>query len=415
MLAGLAWGPHALADRPSGGSAAHGAEAPGFAGLTALMESTTASGGYPGAVALVARDGRVVAFDAYGFADIARRRPLRRDAIFRIYSMTKPIATVAALMLVEEGRLSLDAPIETVLPEFAHPQVFESGTADAPVLRPAQRAITLRDLLTHTAGFATGGKGIEEPTRLLERANLHGSADLADFAHRASRLPLASDPGARFRYDGTNIEVASRMVEVASGMSFAAFLRKRLFEPLHMRDTGFVVPPRQRGRVVDLPTRDAEATLVRVHEPSALRPGVSLQHYTSGAGGLYSTASDYLHFCTMLLDGGRYDDTVLLSRETIAAMMKDQLPTGVSPGALLNPGESFGFGGYVVVDPATRPRPGSTGAWGWSGAASTYFTIDPGKHLIAILLMQYLPRNDAEDLPKVSARFYETVYRALEP
>ena len=392
-----------------------GLSAEGRAGLASLLNATTAPGGYPGAVALVARDGRVVAFDAYGFTDIARQKAMRRDAIFRIYSMTKPIATVAALMLVEEGKLALDAPIEDTLPEFARPQVFESGTANAPVLRPARRSITLRDLLTHTAGFATGGKGIEEPTRILERANLHGSADLADFARRASRLPLASDPGTQFRYDGTNLEVASRMIEVASGQSFAEFLRRRIFEPLDMRDTGFDVPQRQRGRVVDLATHGAQGTLLHANEDSVVRPGTPLQRYSSGAGGLYSTARDYLHFCTMLLDGGRYDGKVLLSAESVAAMMKDQLPAGVSPANLLNPGESFGLGGYVVVDPAVRPRPGSVGAWGWSGAASTYFTIDPREHLVAILLMQYLPRNDARDLPKVSARFYDSVYRALEP
>ena len=387
----------------------------GRAALAELIEATTAPGGYPGAVTLVFRDGRIVAFDAYGFGDIARHRPMRRDAIFRIYSMTKPIATVAVMMLVEEGRLVLDAPIEDTLPEFARPQVFDGGTADAPRLRPARRSITLRDLLTHTAGFATGGPGIEEPTRILERAELHGSADLADFARRASRLPLASDPGTRFRYDGTNIEVASRMVEVASGRSFADFLHERVFGPLDMRDTGFEVPQRQRARVVDLSTHGAGSTLIHASEDSAVRPGASLQRYTSGAGGLYSTARDYLHFCTMLLDAGRYDGKVLLSPETVAAMMKDQLPAGVSPAPLLNPGESFGLGGYVVVDPAIRPCPGAAGAWGWSGAASTYFTIDPQEHLIAILLMQYLPRDDAADLPKVGTRFYERVYRALAP
>lgn len=386
----------------------------GLARLDALLREATGPTGYPGAVAVVARDGRVVLFEGYGSSDIVRTMPMAKDAIFRIYSMTKPIATVAALMLVEQGRLSLDAPIERTLPEFAHPRVFAGGTADAPVLRPARRSITLRDLLTHTAGFATGGAGIEEPTRLLERAALHASADLADFARRASRLPLASEPGTRFRYDGTNIEVVSRMVEVASGLSFADFLRERIFEPLGMRDTGFVVPASQRARVVDLPTRGPNDSLVPDAQRSAKRPGEPLQDYASGAGGLYSTAQDYLRFCTMLLDGGRSGGKVLLSSTTIAAMMKGQLPAGVSSDDLLNPGETFGFGGYVVVDPARRPRPGSVGAYGWSGAASTYFTIDPREHLIAILLMQYVPRNDASDLPKISARFYDLVYRALE-
>ena len=393
---------------------ARGLSPAGIEQLDAFLREATAPDGYPGAVVLIERDDAILAFRRYGSSDLARTTPMKRDSIFRIYSMTKPIATVAALILVEEGRLSLDAPIERTLPEFASPQVFAGGTADAPVLRPAQRSITLRDLLTHTGGFATGGRGFEEATRLLERADLHGSADLADFANRVGRLPLASDPGTRFRYDGTGIEVMSRMVEVASGLPFAEFLRRRIFVPLGMRDTGFTVPPSQRGRVVDLPTAGPDRTLVRAEGRSATRPGEPLQDYASGAGGLYSTARDYSRFCRMLLDGGRHDGRRLLSKATIDSMMRDELPSDVKPGDQLNPGETFGFGGYVVVDPARRLRHGSVGAFGWSGAASTYFTIDRHERLIAILLMQYLPQNDATDLPKVSARFYDFVYRALE-
>ncbi len=398
---------------PDGG----GFSAEGLARLASFMRTATTAPGYLGAVTLIARDGKIVDWQAYGHRDLARSEPMTKDTIFRIYSMTKTVATVAALMLVDEGKLALDAPIARYLPEFGAMQVYIGGSADAPVLRPATTPITLRHLLTHTAGFATGGKGYEEPTRILERADLHGAADLAEFAMRTSRLPLAVDPGRRFGYDGTNIEIASRLIEVASDLSFETFVQRRILDPLAMRDTGFSVPAAKRARIAELSTMGVDGRMVLHDGPSAVHPGARLQHYASGAGGLYSTAADYARFCQMLLDGGRLGGRALLESETVRSMMRDQLPSDVNLGRQLIGGERFGFGGSVVVNPTQRDRAGSIGAYGWSGAASTYYTIDPRERLIAILLMQHLPREQTmsgmPDLPKITATFYDLVYQSL--
>ncbi len=386
----------------------------GLARLSSTIAAATERRGYLGAVTLIARDGAIVDWRAHGSRDLARREPMKRDAIFRIYSMTKTIATVAALMLVEDGKLALDDPIAKVLPAFDAMRVFIGGTAEAPALRPAATPITLRHLLTHTAGFATGGAGFEEPTRLLERADLHGSRDHADFVRRLARLPLAIDPGKRFAYDGTSLEVVARMIEVASGLSFDAFVTRRVLQPLHMDDTGFTVPVAARHRVVDITMMGADGTLVLERERTATRPGTMLQNYPSAAGGLYSTAPDYLRFCTMLLNGGRSGETMLLRPETVESMMRDQVPDRVVPGNQLIAGETFGLGGSIVVDPSKRGRAGSVGAYGWSGAAATYYTIDRRQRLIAILMLQHVHHADRADLPKIASSFYDAVYGALD-
>jgi CubicO group peptidase (beta-lactamase class C family) len=362
------------------------------------------------------RDGKVVTVQAHGSRDLARSRPMTEDAIFRIYSMTKPITSVAVLQLMEQGKLGLDDPVSRYLPAFEHMQRFAGGTADKPVLVPAQRPITLRQLLTHTAGFATGGEGFEEATRLLERADLHHSPDLATFASRLAAVPLATEPGTRFKYDGTGIEVLARVVEVVSGESFEAYAHGHILAPLRMRDTGFSVPEAARGRVVDLTRMGADGRLGLDDSRSARQPGVSLNAYPSGAGGLYSTISDYARFCQMLLAGGALDDQRILGRKTVDLMMMNHLQGQLDPPVTeFSRAEGFGLGGSVILDVAGRGRLGSVGAFGWSGAASTYFTIDRQERLIAILLLQHLPDGQAHDLPRLATPFYNLVYQALEP
>jgi len=252
----------------------------------------------------VARNGRIVDWQAYGHRDLARREPMRRDAIFRIYSMTKTVTSVAVMMLVEEGKLTLDDPLSRYLPGFQAPQVMVGGTADAPKLRAAAKPVTLHALLTHTAGYPAGVKGDEQAVTLMERIDPHGASDLRGFAERMSRVPLAADPGTRFGYDGASLELLARVVEVVSGQSFDRFLRQRIFEPLAMHDTGFSVPAAQRARVVDLTRMSAAGKLEIADTTSARHPGEPLHAYDSGAGGLYSTAGDYARFAQILRDGG---------------------------------------------------------------------------------------------------------------
>lgn len=383
--------------------------------LDAWLDQATGADGYLGAVAVVADHDTVVYCGVSGHADLQGGQPLREDAIFRIYSMTKPITSVAALMLVEEGRLRLDDSVADYLPTFASLQRVTGGDNDAPQLAPVTRTLTIRHLLTHTAGFATGGDDIRVASALLKKQAPEDASDLAGYADRVARAPLAADPGTRFRYDGVNTEVLARVIEVASGQPFDRFLQARILSPLGMRDTGFEVPSEQRARVIALTSRDATGRRVLADTPSARTPGVPLRAYTSGAGGLYSTAADYLRFARMLADGGALDGTRLLKQETVAMMMSDQLAAFDPAVPAPEPGEGFGLGGYVVIDPATSTRPGSVGQFGWSGAASTYFTIDPARHLVIVLMSQHLPVDGAPALPKLAGPFYRQVYAEASP
>jgi len=397
----------------TGGVAPPGFSAERLRRVDDFLHKATDADGYLGAVSLVSRNGQVVQSGAYGHNDLARGAPMRADSIFRIYSMTKTATTVAVLMLMEAGRLSLDDPVEAFLPEFAGMQVFAGGSADAPQLRRAGARLTMHHLLTHTAGFATGGTGDEQATRLLERADLHGSADLAEFSQRLSKVPLAVEPGTRFNYDGTQVEVLARVVEVVSGQRFDAFLQQRLFAPLQMEDTGFSVPMAKRGRIVDITVMSEDGTLRLDDGPSATDAGAMLNPYPSGAGGLYSTASDFMRLSQLLLNGGSLDGVSILGRKTVEQMMVNHLSFLDPPVTQFSDAEGFGLGGSVLLDPARKGRLGSVGQFGWSGAASTYFTIDPAEGLVAILLLQHLPNDAANDLPRISTRYYNLVYQAL--
>jgi CubicO group peptidase (beta-lactamase class C family) len=371
--------------------------------VTDYLQRAVDQGQYAGAVTLIARRGSIVQWQALGYRDVARSEPMRVDAIFQIYSMTKPITSVAALMLMEEGRLTLDDPVSRFLPEFARMQVLE---------RPAVRPITIRHLLTHTAGFAAGEKLRGPTVDRLNEARLDELPSLAAYATGLAALPLANDPGERFSYDGVNSEVLSRVIEVVAGMPFDEFLSKRVLAPLRMLDTGFSVPLDQRARIVEMASTDAAGRLVAV-SAGANKPGEMLKRYPSGAGGLYSTAADYARFCQMLLNAGELDGVRILGRKTVELMMTNHLTQLSPPVNEFNDGEGFGLGGYVVLDPARRGQLGSVGQFGWSGAAATWFTIDPHEQLVAILMMQHLPRGLPSDPPRLGKPFNNLVHQAL--
>jgi CubicO group peptidase (beta-lactamase class C family) len=350
--------------------------------VTSYVQAAIDQGQYAGAVTLIARDGQVVHWQALGYRDAARSDAMRPDAIFQIYSMTKPIASVAALLLLEEGKLSLEDPVSRYLPEFARMQVLE-GNADSPRARPAARPITIQHLLTHTAGFAAGETLRGPAVERLNAARLDESPSLAAHAASIAALPLANDPGTHHSYDGVNTEVLSRVIEVVAEAPFDEFLAERVFAPLRMIDTGFAVPPDKRKRIVEMTSTDATGRLV-IASADVNPMGEMLKRYPSGAGGLYSTAGDYLRFCQMLLNGGELEGAVVLGRKTVELLM------------------------------ANHPsQPGSVGQFGWSGAAATWFTIDPNEKLIAILMMQHLPRGLARDPPRLGQPFKNLVYRAL--
>ena len=381
--------------------------------LDGYLQDITARGDYLGAVALVAREGKIVDWSAYGYRDLARQDKLPRDAIFRIYSMTKTVTAAAVLTLMEEGKLTLDDPIGKHLPEFANMVVFTGGTADAPQTRPVEHPITVRQLLTHTPGFAVYGKPADEVNVLFNRAALSASPDLKEYARRLARLPLAHEPGEQFHYDGVPTQLLARLVEVLSGMPFDRYLQARIFTPLGMADTGFSIPPVKRARIADMTSTNADGKLVPPAPGMVPAAGEQLNPYFSGAGGLYSTAADYARFAQMLLNGGQLDGASILGRKTVELMMQNHLTQLNPPVTEFSPGEGFGLGGSVVLDVARRGRLASPGAFGWSGAASTYYTIDPKEKLVAILMMQHLPQGLPTDPPKASVKFYNLVYQAL--
>lgn len=391
-----------------------------FAGCASLRASDdyvrdrVGSGDYLGAVALVARDGKTLLRRGYGHRDLARSEPLAPDAIFRVYSMTKLVTSVAVLQLAEDGTIGLDEPVARWLPEFSSLAVYDGGGADAPRRRPLKRPLTVRDLLIHAAGFAVGGADDPDAVAILHRAELEESPDLADYCRRLAGVPLATDPGTRFNYDGVQYVVLSRLVEAASGQPFDRHLEERIFRPLVMRDTGFAVPGPQRVRIAEMTTTDAGGKLVAPEWSRSFAAGEPLNRYPSGAGGLYSTADDFLRFGRMLLNGGELDGARILHPGSVAAMFENQLPRLDPPATEFRPGEGFGLGGYLVLDGARNGRPGSEGQFGWSGAATTYFMIDPRRRLVAMLLMQHLPGSESRAPAKPHTAFYNRLLQSLE-
>jgi len=338
-------------------------------------------GRLPGAVALVARDGRLAYATAIGRLDPTRDAAMTEDAIFRIYSMSKPIVSTAIMMLAEEGRLLLADPIATYMPEFASPKVAVEDGGKL-TLRPAARGVTVQDLLRHTSGYwythsATGGL-----KRLYEEANVaRRDQTNADLAARLATLPLAFDPGTRFRYSHST-DLLGRIVEVVTGERLGVALARMILQPLGVSETAFSVPAAQHHRIAEPFAKDPETgaavTVWNVREPPQLE---------SGGGGLTSTAADYMRFLAMIAGGGTLDGVGILGRKSIEQMRADHL--GSAPGEPPLP-EGYGFGlGFAVRRAAgNAAMAGSAGEFYWSGAAGTTFWIDPAERLFALFMSQ---------------------------
>lgn len=401
-----------LAAAPLPPPAAAGAATPilqdRLAEVGSFLNAATRRRQYLGVAALVLQDGKEVLRAAYGWRDLARTERMQADDIFRIYSMTKAVTAAAVLMLAEEGKLRLDDPVEKYLPEFAQPQVFV-GSVDAPATRPARTSITIRALLSHTAGFASGYARHTEVARRFNGAGLERAPDLAEFAARAARVPLAADPGTQFHYDGVPSEVAARIVEVVSGQRFDRFLQKRIFDPLRMTDTGFEVAPAKRGRIAQVTTSSPGGELAPVPPDETVTPGARLHPYLCASGGLYSTAPDYARFAGMLLNEGELDGVRVLAPASVREMMRNQLAHLDPPTNEFSSTDGFGLGGAVVLDAA----PAMAGAFHWGGAAGTHYLIDRRRGLVLVLMTQYVRPNLPADPPDLADGFYSRVYRAL--
>ncbi len=385
-----------------------------------LAEKYLAPGKLPCAMTLVARGGEVAHWGVQGFADVERGAPLAEDTVFRIYSMTKPITSVALMMLVEEGKIALDDPVHRHIPAWRDLGVYEAGFIGAWRTARPQRPMLVVDLLRHTSGLTYGFQNRTNVDAAYRKRGIgvlpHKDGTLDTMIEALATTPLEFSPGAAWNYS-VSTDVCGYLVEKISGTPFPQFLRERIFAPLGMHDTAFEVAPEAQPRFASCYAAGPGGAMVK-QDDAAASSYLAPPAFVSGGGGLVSTAADYLRFCRMLLNGGALEGKRLLGRKTVELMTQNHLPGGKSLSDLSQSlfseaaydGIGFGLGFSVTTDPARTLLPGSAGEYSWGGAASTYFWIDPKEELIVIFMTQFLPST----LYPLRRELRTMVYAALE-
>jgi len=364
--------------------------------INQMVQRYIDAGQITGAITMVSRKGQVAHFEAQGQMDLEAKTPMRKDAIFRIASMSKPVTGVAILMLMEEGKLRLTDPVSRFIPEFKNAKVAiaraaTATTAVAPAGQPrpepeiytvpAERDVTIRDLMTHTSGLESGGAGTRAGARLAPRST---ASTLAAYVPTLGAVPLDFQPGSEWRYSAlAGIETLGRIVEIASGQAFDQFLKQRIFDPLEMKDTAFYTTDDRGPRVVTL-YDDRDGKLVRIDTPAWL----ATKTLFSGGGGLWSTADDYMRFGQMLVNGGVLNGKRLLSPRTIDLMASNHVGELYKGIGRSTRGMGFGLTVDVVLDHVAAGRRVSSGSFGWGGAFGTYFWVDRKEQLVGLLMVQ---------------------------
>jgi CubicO group peptidase (beta-lactamase class C family) len=365
-------------------------------------------GRYPGTQLLVYRRGKVVHSAVQGYADVERKVPVKDDTIFRIYSMTKPITSVAFMMLFEEGRVALDEPVHKYIPEWKNLGVFVAGSAPAFAARPPSRPMLIVDLLRHTSGLTYGFQQRSNVDAAYREKKITNTGTMETMIEDLSKIPLEFSPGEAWNYS-VSADVIGYLIGKISGRPFEQFLKERIFDPLGMSDTGFYVPPDKAHRFAacysaDPPDRvsfvaaERKAALYLQDDP-ATSPYLKPPSFISGGGGLCSTAADYLTFCRALINGGELGGVRLLGPKTLKLMTTNHLPDGRDLPSMSRSmfseanynGIGFGLGFAVTMDSAKTLLPGSAGEYNWGGAASTSFWVDPAEELITIFMTQLMP------------------------
>jgi CubicO group peptidase (beta-lactamase class C family) len=359
-----------------------------------LMQHYVAEQKLAGAMTLIARHGQIAHWQCFGRRDVAANKPIESDTIFRIYSMTKPITSTAAMMLYEQGHFLLDDPLARFMPEFEDVKVYEKDGLGSYELVKPKRPIRIKDLLRHTAGFTYGIYGEDNPVEAMYKESelLKPTLNLKEFIYRLSQLPLAHHPGQRWTYSVAT-DVVAYLVELVSGMPFAQYLAENIFGPLEMVDSGFYVPVEKAGRFAQLYGPREGGGIEVVHD-LRLRDFLTPPPLTSGGGGLVSTMADYFKFAQMLLNQGEFNGVRLLGRKTVEMMRQNHIAEALMPlkmGADVMGGYGFGLGFGVIVDAKRSGALGSDGILTWGGLASTHFWIDPQEDLLAILMTQLMP------------------------
>ena len=369
-----------------------------LARIKPAMQRWVDDGKIPCALTMIAREGRLVHLEKIGMRDVATSKPIEFDTIFRIYSMTKPITSVAVMMLYEEGHFQLSSPVSEFIPAFKDMKVY-ANHGDAII--DAEREMTIKHLLTHTSGLIYGGDWVHPINDRYREADFYGG-DLAHMAGEIGKIPLLHHPGDSWNY-GMSTDVLGYLVEVVSGMSFAEFLKQRIIEPLGMVDTDFSVPAEKADRYATLyePTEDGG---IQVLQNAPVSSGPLSFHHSGGAG-LQSTASDYLRFCQMMLNYGELDGERLLGRKTVELITLNHIPDDWQP--LWRTGSGFGLGFAVVTDVAETHTLGSLGTYSWGGLASTTFWIDPVEDLIGLFMTQLI--GDSPFHPQFRVLTYQSI------
>jgi CubicO group peptidase (beta-lactamase class C family) len=383
-----------------------------LARLGAGMKSLVDEGRLAGVVTMVARHGKVIEFEAIGKRNVAADLPMEKDSIFRIYSMSKPVTGVAMMMLFEEGKWQLNDPVAKYIPEFGNLKVYATDASGNMVLKDQMHPVTMRELLSHTGGFTYGyfsNTPVDKLQRDADVLNVNNSLD--EMIKRVAKLPLNTQPGSEWHYS-ISTDIQGYIVQKLSGMPFEDFLERRIFKPLKMADTGFYVPAEKLKRLAEFYEydKDGRQQVVRsaINHDFGAKPA-----FSSGGGGLVSTAADYMRFCQMLLNGGKLDGVRLISPRTVELMRTNVLSPSMTT---LSPGAGFGLDFAVYTDVAAAGGYYGKGTFYWGGAAGTWFWIDPSDDLIVIGMIQQIAGTGAaavDGVPDVRGLSHAFVYQAI--
>ena len=384
--------------------------------LDAYMQGLVDQGHLPGAITMVARHGKIVSYETFGKKAIGGA-PMTKDTLFRIYSQTKPVTGVAMMILFEEGKWRLDDPVTKFVPELANLRVYKSQNADGTfVTEPISRPPTMREIMSHTGGFAYGLRTDQPVEKAYRDSGLLGSKTQAEFLVTLAKLPLASQPGTEWRYS-VSVDIQGLIVERLSGVSLADFMKSRIFDPLKMTDTAFWVPPTKSDRLAALYIPDPKTRTLKPADNFMVLDVTKPPTIASGGGGLVSTTADYARFAQMLLNGGQLDGARILAPGTIKLMASNHLSDIVmaAPDASFSPAKGVGFGldFAVVTDPARNGTLQGEGTYSWGGAAGTWFWIDPKNDLFMLGMIHILAKDIDPALAKISDDASTLVYQAL--
>lgn len=392
----------------AGAAAARSLSADGLARISAFFDHVIAAGRIPGAVVLIQQHGKPVLLRSFGLRNAKTAQPMTEDTIFRLYSMSKPVTSVAAMMLVDDGRLALDDPVAKYIPAFGEARVGLARETGELTLQPLARPITVRDLLRHTSGITHGFYGSSAVRQLYARARLfEGDPDNAQFVARLAKLPLAEQPATLWDY-GHSTDVLGRVIEIVSGQSLHQFEKARLLDPLGMRDTAFFVADDAKRPLIaePLPGDWFDRPVAGITEATAPH------RWESGGAGMVGSIGDYARFAQMLLNGGELDGRRYLRRETVALMTSDQIgaETGVKKDPeFYFPGPDSGFGlGFAVRTVANDPIP--AGEYRWDGVGGTFFFVDPADDMFVICMMQ-----SPSQRGPIQDELRRLVYEAMRP